>query len=127
MKEHEEITIVKKLFLWFVVVMLLVSGFVWFLGFAGKTISTGIVRYEEYLEIYQTCEKLKTDLCNMEQQNESDKMFEQFSKQQRLLSIKTQLNRWVEEYNAKSKMINRSLWKSSELPYQLNVNQFNCN
>jgi hypothetical protein len=57
---------------------------------------------------------------------ESDKMFEQFSKTQRINTLKTQLNRWVEEYNAKSKMINHSLWKSSELPYQLNTNQFNC-
>lgn len=85
-----------------------------------------IVNYEQYQDIYNTCKKLNTDLCNMRSTPETDKMFEQFSKAQRILALKTQLNKWVEDYNAKSKMITRNLWKSSELPYQLDVNQFNC-
>jgi hypothetical protein len=54
-------------------------------------------------------------------------MFEQFYKAQRILAIKTQLNRWVEDYNAKSKMWGRALWKSNALPYQLTTQEFNCN
>lgn len=80
--------------------------------------------YEEYQEIYNTCQKLNTDLGNMQSLPENDKMFEQFSKTQRINTIKTQLNHWVEVYNGKSKMWGRSLWKSNELPYQLDVNQF---
>jgi hypothetical protein len=58
---------------------------------------------------------------------ENDKMFEQFSKVQRVNTIKTQLNRWVEDYNAKSKMWGRALWKSNQLPYQLTNQEFSCN
>jgi len=85
------------------------------------------LRYEEYQEIYNTCTKLNTDLCNMKAMSENDPMFDQFSKAQRVLTIKTQLNRWIEDYNAKSKMWGRSLWKSKELPYQLTNEQFSCN
>ncbi len=127
MKEEDEVKHAKKFVIWFVILMFCIGIAAWVLGTSAKVVSTGIVRYEEYTEIYQTCQKLNTDICNMQGMNETDKMFEQFSKAQRILSIRTQLNRWVEEYNAKSKMINRSLWKASELPYQLNLNQFNCN
>jgi hypothetical protein len=90
------------------------------------TVDNGIVHYEEFQELYNTCEKLNIDLCNMKDLPETDKMFEQFSKAQRVNTIKTNLNRWIEDYNSKSKMWNRSLWKSSALPYQLSTNQFNC-
>jgi hypothetical protein len=111
----------KKLILWVVFLGMALSISVWFLHSGKKAIhlDDAVIVYEEYQEIYNTCSKLNTDLCN-------DKMFEQFSKTQRILSIKTQLNRWVEEYNSKSKMFGRQLWKSNELPYQLSVNQFNC-
>jgi len=84
------------------------------------------IRYEEYQEIYNTCQKLNTDLCNLKDIPESDRMFEQFSKSQRTIGIKNTLNRWIEEYNAKSKMWNRALWKSKQLPYQLQTTDFNC-
>ena len=58
---------------------------------------------------------------------ETDPMFSQFSKAQRILSLRTSLNRWIEDYNAKSKMWGRSLWKSNSLPYQLSNQEFNCN
>jgi hypothetical protein len=86
-----------------------------------------VIVYEEFQEIYNTCSKLNTDLCNMKALDEKDVMFEQFSKAQRVNTIKTQLNRWVEDYNAKSKMFGRSLWKSNQLPYQLTNEQFSCN
>ena len=90
-------------------------------------LENAVLVYEEFQEIYNTCSKLNTDLCNMRSLPDNDKMFEQFSKAQRILAIQTNLNRWVEEYNSKSKMWGRQLWKSNELPYQLNVNEFNCN
>ncbi len=82
--------------------------------------------YEEFQEIYNTCTKINTDLCNMRIAPENDKMFEQFSKNQRILTLQTNLNRWVQEYDAKSKMWGRSLWKSNRLPYELSVDDFNC-
>ena len=118
----------KKLILWFVFLGMALSISAWFLHSGKKAIhlDNAVIVYEEYQEIYNTCSKLNTDLCNYKDLASDDKMFEQFSKTQRILSIKTQLNRWVEEYNAKSKMFGRQLWKSNELPYQLYVNQFNC-
>lgn len=86
-----------------------------------------VIVYEEFQEVYNTCNKLNTDLCNMIALDEKDVMFEQFSKAQRVNVIKTQLNRWVEYYNAKSKMFGRGLWKSNQLPYQLTNQEFYCN
>ncbi len=93
---------------------------------ANKIVDDALINYEQFQDIYNTCSKLNTDLCNMKDLDESDKMFEQFSKVQRINTLRTQLNKWVEDYNAKSKMFNRSIWKSNDLPYQLVVNQFNC-
>jgi hypothetical protein len=109
-----------------IAILFLVAFFAWFCNRSVQVVDTGIVRYEEFHEIARTTEKLNTDLCQMRALPDTDKMFEQFSKAQRINAIQAQLNRWIEEYNAKSRMINRSLWKSAELPYQLNTNQFNC-
>ena len=89
-----------------------------------NSIDNSVVSYEEYQNIYNTCSKLNTDLDILQKTPSDDKQFEQFSKTQRINAVKSNLNRWVEEYNAKSKMVNKSIWKSSSLPYQLDVNQF---
>ena len=89
-----------------------------------NSVDNSITSYEEYQNIYNTCVKLNTDLDIIQKTPDNDKQFEQFSKAQRINTIKINLNRWVEEYNAKSKLKNKSLWKSSELPYQLSVEQF---
>jgi hypothetical protein len=83
-----------------------------------------INNYEMFQDIYNTCVKLNTDLGNMSKVPDNDVMFQQFSKAQRMLAIRTNLNKWVEDYNAKSKMLNRKYWKSPSLPYQLSVLQF---
>lgn len=122
----EDVKFGKHIVYWSIAVLIVVSIIVGFLNRTVAVVDSGIVHYEEFQEIYNTCYKLNNDLCNMKSIPESDKMFEQFSKAQRLNTLRSQLNRWVEDYNAKSKMFNRSLWKSSSLPYELNVNQFNC-
>jgi hypothetical protein len=108
------------------------------LGFLGTTcnnaqnqiqehvVNNSFNSYEEFQEIYNSCQKLNEDLCNIESIPDSDKMFNQFSKNQRITGIRQNLNRWIEEYNAKSKMWNKSLWKSKTLPYQLTSSEFNC-
>lgn len=114
-------------------IFILLSGFFFFTGVIGKGCNQAVVAthiddatqvYETYQELYNTCQQVNTDLGNMKALSEDDKMFEQFSKAQRINTLKGQLNRWVEDYNAKSKMWGRSNWKSSSLPYQLSVNQF---
>lgn len=82
--------------------------------------------YQEFQDMYNTCKQINTDLCSMRSVDEKDKMFDQFSKQQRIVGLKSKLNRWVEEYNAKSKEWNKSMWKSKTLPYQLTTDQFDC-
>jgi len=89
-----------------------------------KSMEDAVVNYDEYQNIKATCDQLNTDLGIVEATPENDRQFEQFTKAQRINSIKSNLNRWVEEYNAKSKHIDKKWWKSGELPYQLNVNQF---
>lgn len=125
----DEVKIIRKVIIG--VLLFLVLGSIVGLGVRSckkaTHIEDAVLVYEEYQEIYNTCVKINTDLCNIQDVPETDVMFEQFSKAQRVLQLKTSLNRWVEEYNAKSKMWGRGLWKSRELPYQLTVYQFNCN
>jgi CRISPR/Cas system CMR-associated protein Cmr5 small subunit len=124
-----EISLAKKTIYWIIGLSLLGSTIGFFLTKAKEAthINDAVQNYEQFQEIYNTCVKLNTDLCNYKDLPENDVMFEQFSKAQRILAIKTQLNRWVEDYNAKSKMWGRSLWKSNALPYQLSTQDFNCN
>jgi hypothetical protein len=89
-----------------------------------NSMENAVISYDEYQDINQTCVKLNTDLGIVQATPDTDKQFDQFSKSQRINTIKINLNRWVEEYNAKSKHIDKKWWKSSELPYRLDVNQF---
>lgn len=123
---NEEKKYAKGIIYWFIGLIFVLSAVTFICNRAVSTVDNGIIRYEEFQELYNTCVKINTDLCNMKDLPDTDKMFEQFSKVQRINTLRTNLNRWVEEYNAKSKMWNRALWKSSALPYQLQTNQFNC-
>ena len=80
--------------------------------------------YEEFQSIYNTCTALNNDLGSIRSVDPKDPMFDQFSKEQRIVGIKSKLNRWIEEYNAKSNMKNRALWKSKTLPPQLSTDDF---
>jgi hypothetical protein len=127
--EKEEVRFLKRIVYWFIGVSLVLSigGFVIHKMREATRIDTAVQNYEEFQEIYNTCTKLNTDICNMKDVPETDPMFSQFSKAQRILTLRTSLNKWIEEYNAKSKMWGRSLWKSNSLPYQLSNQEFNCN
>lgn len=130
MEEYkQEVKFAKKIVYWIIGLAIVISTISYFVNKTKDAahIDDAVQNYEQFQEIYNTCVKLNTDLCNMKDIPETDKMFQQFSKAQRILSIKTNLNRWIEEYNAKSKMWGRSLWKSSSLPYQLSNEQFSCN
>ena len=89
-----------------------------------KSMENAVVSYNEYEDIYATCVKLNEDLGIMKNTPENDPQFNQFSKSQRVNQIKMNLNRWVNEYNSKSKHIDKKFWKSNELPYKLETNQF---
>jgi hypothetical protein len=125
----EETRFIKRIIYWFIGLSLAISigAFIVHKAREATHVDTAVINYEEYQEIYNTCVKINTDLCNMDDIPDNDPMFDQFSKAQRILALKTQLNRWVEEYNAKSKMWGRALWKSNELPHQLSNEQFSCN
>lgn len=125
----DEISFGKKIFYWILALCLIssIAGFIWTKTKEATHIEDAVQNYEQFQEIYNTCVKLNTDLCNYKDVPENDVMFEQFSKAQRILAIKTQLNRWVEDYNAKSNMWGRSLWRSKNLPKTLSINDFNCN
>lgn len=125
----EEVGFGKSIIYWFIGVLIVLSigGFIMNKATEATHIKDAVIVYEEFQEIYNTCNKLNTDLCNMKSLDEKDVMFEQFSKAQRVLTIRTNLNRWIEDYNAKSKMFGRSLWKSNQLPYQLTNQEFSCN
>ena len=107
---RDEISFGKKYLWWFVGFLILVGIIGALLSRTGQIVDTAFIRYEEFQEIYNTCEKVNTDLGIMKELPPDDVMFEQFSKTQRVATLKSQLNRWVEDYNAKSKMWNRSIW-----------------
>jgi len=116
----------KNWVVWLIAILFLASGIGWFFSRSVQSIDTGLVRYQEFQEIYNSTIKLNTDLCNLKKIDEKDKMFKDFSKAQQVLGIQNNLNRWISEYNAKSALINFNVWKSATLPYSLNQQQFNC-
>lgn len=123
-ESRDETNFFKKNLIWLVVFILLLGGVGWFFSKSSKVLDNAFIRYEEYQEIYNTCQKINTDLGTILAVDEKDRMFESFSKASMIANKKQQMSRWVEEYNAKSRMWNRALWKSKALPYELNVNQF---
>lgn len=89
-----------------------------------NSMKNAVITYDEYQDIYATCVQLNLDLGVIKDTPESDSQFSQFSKQQRINTLKQQLNRWINEYNAKSKHIDKKWWKSSALPYELTTTLF---
>lgn len=76
--------------------------------------------YEEFQEIYNTI----LDICNkIEILEKSNAEADGFSKEERLLNLQNNLSRWVQEYNAKSRMLTRNKWKNPNLPYQLKISE----
>lgn len=114
----------KSWVLWVILVGLAISVVGFTLQRSVDVVDNGISHYEEFQEIYTTTKKIDSDLATVRAVPETDKMFTNFSKASLIASKKQQLTRWVEEYNAKSNMVNRSLWKSSTLPYHLDTNDF---
>lgn len=116
-------------------VIILFSMFFFFTGIIGKGCDQGVKtthiddaveNYEEFQSIFNTCQQVNTDLCAKRQIPDTDKGFDLISKSQQVFALKAKLNRWCEEYDAKSKMWGRSLWKSSKLPFELHVSDFGC-
>lgn len=89
-----------------------------------NSMENAVISYDEYQDMYATCKQINADLGVIKDTPETDPQFSQFSKAQRINAMKQNMNRWVNEYNAKSKHIDKKWWKSDELPYELNVNQF---
>jgi hypothetical protein len=121
---REEANYTKRWIIWIVALFFAIGGVFWFFNRAEHELDKGLSNYEEFQEIYNTTQKINSDLETIRAIPDSDAMFSQFSKQAQIAQKRQQMSRWVEEYNAKSKMWNRSLWKSKELPYQLSVDEF---
>ena len=83
-----------------------------------EAVNTGITQYEEFYSIYNTVLKLKEDIKTI---NELDEFV---SKSATLMGKKQLLNRWISEYNAKSSMVNREVWKGTSLPYKLEIDNW---
>lgn len=97
-----------------ILISLLIVGLgtgIWFCDHAAKhadkIMNDALVNYEDFQEMYNAAKKVNTDLGTIRELPPNDKMFDQFSKNSMIVQKKQLLNRWVEEYNAKSKMWNR--------------------
>lgn len=121
---RDEESFIKRNLIWVVGLLFIVGAVGFLLTRSVRIAENAVLNYEEFQEIYNTCSKINTDLSTIRSVDEKDQMFVQFSKQAMIAQKKQLLSRWVEEYNAKSRMWNRSLWKSGKLPYQLNVMDF---
>lgn len=117
---------IKNWVYWAIGVVMIVSAITWVCTRTANVVDTGLVRYQDFQELYDACESINTQICQIKDVDENDKMFEMFSKNQRITGLQAQLSRRIAEYNAKSKVVTHSVWKSNTLPYQLSVNQFSC-
>lgn len=84
------------------------------------------VDYQEFQSMYNTCIQINDNMCALEKMDEKDPSFVQFSKASQLNSYRQKMNRWIQDYNAKSKMWNKAMWKSPKLPYELTNKEFSC-
>lgn len=84
-----------------------------------------IESYEEFQSIYNTTKKLCADLKALDVLEEGSTSGG-FTKVDRQIALQQQINRWVQEYNAKSRMLTRNQWKNPNLPYQLSNDKI-CN
>jgi hypothetical protein len=82
-----------------------------------------ITSYEEFYSLYESCKEVCFNLNVLEQTTEE---VQGFSKAERILALQMRLSNLVKEYNAKSKMKTKNLWKADDLPYQIDVNNI-CN
>lgn len=125
---RDETRFVKKNLIWIIGLVLILGTIGWVATRASKVaesvVDNALPNYEEFQEIYNTTQKINSDLGTVRAIDENDRYFASFSKAAMIAAKRQQMTRWVEEYNAKSKMWNRSMWKSSSLPYQLNVQDF---
>lgn len=76
--------------------------------------------YEWYEESYSAIKNQCTQISILEKSTQ--KSSGGFSTSERILNLKNKLSSQVEEYNAKSRMITKSMWKSPKLPYQIDFN-----
>lgn len=83
-----------------------------------------IASYEEFQNMYNTCQKICDDISVLKSSNVTSESG--FSKEDRMVALKNNLNRWIQEYNSKSRQLTRNKWKNTELPYQLSTEYFNC-
>ena len=112
-----------------VLVLLAISGFAMrscniFKKHAYNSMENAVINYDEYQNIYAACEQINLDLGVIKETPEEDPQFAQFTKMQRINSLKMQLNKLIQTYNAKSKHIDKVLWKSKELPQTLKTDLF---
>lgn len=89
-----------------------------------NSMENAVITYDEYQDIYNTCKQLDADLKVLKDTPDDDSQFSQFSKAQRINAVKQNMNRWIAEYNAKSKHIDKKWWKSDALPQELTTNHF---
>ena len=123
--EHRhEANYAKKWIVWIVGLCTVISIISYLLIGSGRVLERGISDYEEFQEIYNTCLKLDTDIATYHSIPADDKTFNMFSKEGVIAQKKQNLARWVEDYNARSRVWTRSMWKSSSLPYELKVEDF---
>lgn len=86
-----------------------------------------ISSYDEFESMYETCNQICDDISVLEQTDAEVYAGETgFSKGERLIALQNKINRWIREYNAKSRHISKSLWKSNKLPHQLSRSDFYC-
>lgn len=124
--ENNELKSVRNFLLWVLFLCAVFSAIAWLLHRSVQATDTGLIRYQEFQEVYSTVGKINIDLCNIQNVPEDDKMFKDFSKSQQIIALKSNLNRWITEYNAKSSLVNFNMWKSKDLPRTLAQAQFSC-
>ena len=59
---RDEVNFFKKNILWFVLLLATISVGTYLLTRGTQVIETGIISYEQFQEMYNTCQKLNTDL-----------------------------------------------------------------
>jgi hypothetical protein len=86
--------------------------------------ANAVISYDYFQETYNSCLAVNDNLKVIKELPGDDEQFKQFTKSQRVSSLQQKLNGLIQDYNAKSREIDKNLWKSQSLPYQLHNSDF---
>ena len=125
-KISEEWKYAWKCALFLIAVGLLIGGIAFCSNRSVSVVDNAFINYEAFHDLYNSIKAIDQKICNHIKIPADDKAYKDLSKAAQITGLRNLMEQRISDYNSKSHQWNRSMWKSSELPYQLEASGFHC-